>query len=227
MSVITTINTIKVLIVVLAVYFPTVTVSGYFAAWVAKKFGDDTAEERNLLSLNPLEHTSLFGLFVLLLSQIFKTPFIVAFGRHVPVVEHQINPPFVKLKYLIALWARAFANLCLSCLAILIWILFFKYIVWPFNLDQRVPAVLDSMQLMFVVFRRINIISFMIEWLYGLVFFIMSFVFPQINEESVIVYLVIEIYLLLLAWYFVTPYMQNYVIELEYWFGNLVGILIG
>jgi len=216
------INSIKLLIAVFASYFPTVAISGYFTAWVAKKLGDATAEEQGFLTLNPLEHTRLFGLGILLVSVVTRFPFIAAFGRQVPIDEHRMYGNFKKIKYLIALWARPFANLWLSLLAIFVWVIFWKTIGFPYQISQHYPMLVDAMQLLYVIFRQINIISLMLELVFGLVVFIMSFIIPELSEESFFVIFVIQIYLLLLVWEFLAPHISHGVRMVEFLFSYII-----
>lgn len=204
-----TINSIKLLIAMFASYFPTVAISGYFAAWIAKKFGDDTAENQGLLTLNPLEHTRPFGLIVLLMTVMVRLPFIVAFGRHIPINENYITGRFKKIKYLLVLWSKPIAHLFLCCSAIFCWVLFWKLVGIPYQIDKYHPALLSAIQLLYVVFRQINIISLLLELIFGLVVFVMSFIFSHVSEESVFIILIVQIYLLLLSWYFVAPYIEQ------------------
>lgn len=222
-----TINTIKFLIAMFAAYFPTVAISGYFAAWVAKKCGDDTAEQQGLLTLNPIDHTRLFGLVILLMTVIVQLPFIVAFGRYVPINEHYITGRFKKIKYLIALWAKPIANLFLACSAIFCWVLFWKLIGVPYQIAKNYPGLLNAAQLLYVVFRQINIISLLLEFIFGLVIFVMSFIFPDVSEESVFVILIVQIYLLLLSWYFIAPYIQQAVMMITALFSYFLAYFIG
>lgn len=74
-------------IILVLVYLFSVTVAGCFRAWVAKKMGDDTAEEFGFLTLNPLNHVDLFGFSVLILfCDVSRTifPGFLA-GRSVPI----------------------------------------------------------------------------------------------------------------------------------------------
>lgn len=227
MMTLATIKAIKLLIAVFASYFPTVTISGFFAAWVAKKFGDHTAEDQGLLTLNPIEHTRPLGLLVLLMTVTIQLPFIVALGRQISIDEHYIHGRFKKIKYLIALWAKPIANLFLCCCAIFGWVLFWKIIVIPYQLVEKYPSFLDAVRLLYVVFRQINIVSLMLEAIFGLVLFAMSFIFTKVSEDSILVIFIVQIYLLLLAWYFITPYIQYFIMLIEAWFGYFLAYLVG
>lgn len=64
---------------VLPVILVSLTIHEYAHAWMAYKYGDDTAKNLGRLTLNPLAHISLFGTIIL--------PFLVRFGwaRPIPV----------------------------------------------------------------------------------------------------------------------------------------------
>jgi hypothetical protein len=65
-------------------YLILVTLAGSFRAAVSKLFGDDTAEQLGFLSLNPLVHADLVGMFALLLLKI-------GWGKRVPVDPDRIQ----------------------------------------------------------------------------------------------------------------------------------------
>lgn len=60
-----------------AVFLPSLTIHEYAHAWVAHKFGDDTAKNMGRLSLNPIVHIDLIGTLIL--------PLIAHFGWAKPV----------------------------------------------------------------------------------------------------------------------------------------------
>lgn len=226
MTMVTVLEMAKIVIAIFASYFPTVAIAGFFAAWVAKKLGDPTAEQEGLLTVNPLEHIRIFGLAVLLMAILIRIPLIVGFGRYVPVNEQNIEQPFRKLKYLLALFAKPLANLLLACFAILTWIVFWQFIGGPYSINSSYPALSGAMELLYKVFIDLNMMAVILELIFGLVVFIMSFILPQISEEKAFVIWVVEIYLLLLSWYFVAPYMREAVQLIKYCFGMLVMSLI-
>jgi hypothetical protein len=227
MITITTINTIKYLIAAIVVYFPIFTFTGFFAAWVAKKLGDDTAEREGLLTLNPVTHTSLFGIGVLLFTVISYFPDIFGFGRSALINEHNIKAPFRKVKYLIALLARPLANILLMCSSVLIWISFESLIVRPYSLDHAYPALISSVRLLYLMFRQLNMITSLLGLISGLVRFVMSFMFPNIREENLFVILGIELCLFFILLNLIAPYLGGMIIFIEILLGSFVGSLIG
>ncbi len=62
---------------VLPIFLPSLTIHEYAHAWVAYRFGDDTAKSMGRLTLNPLAHISLFGTIIM--------PFLVKFGWAKPI----------------------------------------------------------------------------------------------------------------------------------------------
>jgi len=222
-----TIHTLKLFIAVLAAYFPTVAFTGYFEAWLAKKFGDDTPEEAGLLTLNPLAQTRPMGLIMLLLAVLAHFPLISTFGQYIQVDQSKIRAPYAKLKYLMVLWARAFASIMLCCASIFMWILFWRLAEVPYEFSKNYPALMSSIQMLYLVFRELNIISAVLEFVLGIVRFIMSFLFPNLGEESLFFVMIVEIYLLIACWYFITPYLHMAVIFVEKIFGYLIAGLIG
>lgn len=83
-------------------YLVVVTIAGAFRAWVAKKMGDDTAEDLGLLSLNPVAHVDLIGLAFLFI-------FMFGWGRYVPINPLNITSPWRFLKLKIAYFSDTFA----------------------------------------------------------------------------------------------------------------------
>ncbi|MHC4640876.1 MAG: site-2 protease family protein [Planctomycetota bacterium] len=62
---------------VLPIFLVSLTIHEYAHAWVAYRYGDDTAKSMGRLTLNPLAHISLFGTIIL--------PFFVKFGWAKPI----------------------------------------------------------------------------------------------------------------------------------------------
>ena len=62
---------------VLSIFLVSLTIHEYAHAWVAYKYGDDTAKRMGRLTLNPLAHISLFGTIIM--------PLLVRFGWAKPI----------------------------------------------------------------------------------------------------------------------------------------------
>ena len=70
---------------ILAAVLPSLTIHEFAHAWIAYKFGDDTAKNMGRLTLNPVAHIDLFGTIIL--------PLFVPFGwaKPVPVNFNVLN----------------------------------------------------------------------------------------------------------------------------------------
>jgi len=62
---------------VLPIFLVSLTIHEYAHAWMACRYGDDTAKRMGRLTLNPLAHISLFGTIIL--------PLLVSFGWAKPI----------------------------------------------------------------------------------------------------------------------------------------------
>ena len=61
------IDGVRIIIIALLAYIPTVTLSGWFTAWTAKKCDDDLPERFGFLTFDPFAHVSIFGFALLLI----------------------------------------------------------------------------------------------------------------------------------------------------------------
>lgn len=109
---------LRIIIIATLAYIPTVTISGWFEAWIAKKSGDDIPEQFGFLTLDPMMHFNLIGFGVLLVGQIFGDylPFfkgLPGWGRYIP-----LNPTETSRgKIILQFTARAIAHFTLMLIA--------------------------------------------------------------------------------------------------------------
>ena len=89
------------------------TLHEYFHAWMAYRFGDDTAARMGRLTLNPLAHLDLFGTIVMVLSG-----FRFGWAKPVPVNPMNLQNPRVADFWISA--AGPLSNLALAAVAGLI-----------------------------------------------------------------------------------------------------------
>jgi len=92
-------------------YCIAVTFAGSFRAWVAYKFGDDTAESFGLLTLNPLAHIDFFGVMLLIFLGF-------GWGRHVPINPFKIYGPFRTIKIIFAYLSDSLAYLFMALVSL-------------------------------------------------------------------------------------------------------------
>lgn len=90
----------------------------YAHGWMAKRFGDNTAERLGRLTMNPTAHADVLGTYVLpIMAILFSTPFF-GWAKPVPVDGRNLKHP-VKDMFWIAL-AGPMSNLLLAVIATLI-----------------------------------------------------------------------------------------------------------
>jgi hypothetical protein len=119
---------LQVVIISLLSYVPTVTIVGWFEAWIAKKCDDDVPEQFGFLTLNPFAHFNILGFAVLLIGQLFGdyiTIFqgIPGWGRYIPLNPSEYSRWRASLEF----HARGLAHLVLTIMAMIGIILFMKF----------------------------------------------------------------------------------------------------
>jgi hypothetical protein len=111
---------LQIIIISLLSYVPTVTIAGWFEAWVAKKCDDDVAEQFGFLTINPLAHFNVLGFGALLIGRLLGDylPFfqgIPGWGRYIP-----LNPSeYSRWRASIEFHARGFAHFVLAIAAMI------------------------------------------------------------------------------------------------------------
>ncbi|MDR3550253.1 MAG: hypothetical protein P4L31_02485 [Candidatus Babeliales bacterium] len=133
------------LITFLLVYVVTVTLVGFFVAWVCQKMGDDTAAEQGLLSLNPAVHIDPVGLLGLM--SIFFMGF--GWGNHLPINPGNVHSSrhFNRwIKLFIAYMSDAFANCILSIIGMAALIIIFGQRVIMFAAQMMLGGQLSHMR---------------------------------------------------------------------------------
>lgn len=128
------------------------TVHEFAHAYVAYKFGDDTAKRQGRLTLNPIAHLDPFGTILI---------FIAGFGwaRPVPVNRFHFKRP--RLAGILVSVAGPLSNLLVAALALLIYIIFIRVGVFA-----AIPeAVGEGFETFFNLFVRLNIVLFIFNLL--------------------------------------------------------------
>ncbi|KEK25546.1 site-2 protease family protein [Bacillus gaemokensis] len=114
-------------------------------AYVAYKFGDDTAKRQGRLTLSPISHLDPIGMIAIL---------IIGFGwaRPVPVNPYNFKKP--RLAGVLVSIAGPISNLILSAIGLIIW-----YSLLKFGVLGAVPfAVADTLGQFFEIFIVLNIV---------------------------------------------------------------------
>lgn len=95
-------------IAALLAYGITMIFSGFIQAWIAKKLGDDTAEEAGFLSFNPLVYVDAVGfIFFMLIG--------FGWGRTVPINPYNFTGRFKYLELIVTYAIRPFATAIIAC----------------------------------------------------------------------------------------------------------------
>ena len=163
---------IRLLIVALLAYIPTVTISGWFTAWVAKRCDDELPERLGFLTLDPFAHISIFGFAILLIGELFGN--YLTFFKHIPGFGRFIildpQPTNSKIKVIAEFFARSLAHfVMLTCSFLVLFAIFKNYWLVPSNLlpAEAGSLLLSCKDVLFYFFRQ-NIALCGIYFLFGL-----------------------------------------------------------
>ncbi|MFS0821291.1 site-2 protease family protein [Bacillus sp. 1P02SD] len=128
------------------------TVHEFSHAYVAYKFGDDTAKRQGRLTLNPIAHLDPFGTILI---------FLAGFGwaRPVPVNRFYFKKP--RLAGILVSVAGPLSNLVVAALGLLIYIILIRVGVFA-----AIPETVgDGFERFFNLFVRLNIMLFLFNLL--------------------------------------------------------------
>lgn len=143
------ISLIPYVVITLLVAF---TVHEFAHAYVAYKFGDDTAKRQGRLTLNPMAHLDPFGTILI---------FLAGFGwaRPVPVNRFHFKRP--RLAGILVSVAGPLSNLLVAALALLVYIVFIRVGVFA-----AIPVAFgEGFETFFNLFVRLNIVLFIFNLL--------------------------------------------------------------
>ena len=129
---------VRLLIIALIAYIPTVTISGWFTAWVAKRCDDDLPERFGFLTFDPFSHFSIVGFAILLIGELFGQ--YITFFRGIPGFGRFIildpQPTNGKLKIIAEFFARSFAHFVMLTISLIV-IFSFPNAITPLLLSSR------------------------------------------------------------------------------------------
>lgn len=94
-------------VTLLFAYCMSISIAGAFQAWIAKKMGDDTAEQLGFLTLNPLAHVNTLGLVFLFYAG-------WGWGTQIPINPLAFVGPWRRVRFFIATYADVFIYIALS-----------------------------------------------------------------------------------------------------------------
>lgn len=178
---------LRIIIIAVLSYIPTVAVSGWFEAWVAKKCGDDIPEQFGFLTLDPMMHFNIIGFAVLLIGRLFGDflPFfkdLPGWGRYIP-----LNPvSSSKSKIILQFVARSIAHFFLLLTAFFVLVLFmkFSYLQTAGQNLQPSSSLLQAFLSVLLFFYRQNFTLCVIYFVIGLFRAALFVYFPQFHMFS-------------------------------------------
>jgi len=179
------INGLQTLIIAFISYVVTITFAGWFEALIAKKAGDDTAEQAGFLTLDPLEHFNVFGFAAVLWGEFFvdilPIHIIPGWGRHIPLVPDMIRSKYNKLFVFIEYIGRSCGHFILLMTSGTMLISLFQYIQM-FGLQGRLPSYVFVFQQVLTFIFKQNLILFIIHFILGLFKTLVYFYIPRYQE---------------------------------------------
>ncbi|MBP7854348.1 hypothetical protein KAZ82_00245 [Candidatus Babeliales bacterium] len=174
---------LRIIIVVLLSYLPTVAIAGWFEAWVAHKSGDDVPEQLGFLTFDPIVHFNVIGFAALIVGQLFG-PYIPSFlrdlpgwGRFIPLVPSGINP----IRTLFQCTARALAHLIMMLFSFFILVALIKTSLLN---AQTNSAVIQSIASVLLFFQKQNYMLCIIYTIIGLFRTVLFNYFPEMHQFS-------------------------------------------
>jgi hypothetical protein len=181
------INGLRLIIIALLSYIPTIAISGWFEAWVAKKSGDDIPEQFGFLTLDPIMHFNIIGFGVLLLGQLFGDylPFfkgLPGWGRYIPLQPSDLNKPKIILQFT----ARAIAHFLLFLTAFFMLVVIMKSSSLPAanSASQTGSSIMQAVSSVLLFFFMQNKILCVIYFVIGLFRALLFMYFPQFHMFS-------------------------------------------
>jgi Zn-dependent protease len=148
-------------------YLFTITLVGWFRAWVSKTLGDSTAELQGYLSLNPLVHIDPVGLITLLF-------FSVGWGQQIPINPYNLHAPRRTLKLIGAFFSGVCMHFALAIMCIVLLLVLYDSSIIPLahyiikyrvmnhlivaGAYPQVPSLLISVAFMLIALVYLNLI---------------------------------------------------------------------
>lgn len=129
---VSTAESIITLVTFLIAYGVSVTIAGFFTAWICLKMGDDTPEQEGFLTLNPLAHIDFLG-------TIFLVLYKFGWGKFIAINPYNITGRFRLLKVFFAFSSKAIGHFLLAMASIITLLGIFGQRVLMGPLPQEFP----------------------------------------------------------------------------------------
>lgn len=210
------IRNLQIIIIAFLSYIITVTFTGWFESYIAKKMGDDTPEQLGFLSFNPLDHFNVFGFAAVLWNLFYANllPFgiIPAWGRYIPLLPDTMYGKNLKLRAFVEFMGRALGNLILLMVVTLL-----GASMGLFNMHTAHPAltihpssfVESILGLLFFMYQQ-NLMLFVFHCVLGVFKYIFHFYLPRFQELS-FQKIIIGCLVLSLALFIIQPLLVTFV----------------
>lgn len=127
-------------------------------AWVAHKFGDDTAKRQGRLSLNPAVHYDMFGTVILPAILLVMGGGVFGYAKPVPVDTRQFKN--VKWGIFFVSSAGPAANILLAIISSLLMVISSIYLPQDFYLYSPITQMLQSSVMINLILAVFNLIPF-------------------------------------------------------------------
>ncbi|HLB94464.1 MAG TPA: hypothetical protein VJJ81_04415 [Candidatus Babeliales bacterium] len=212
-----TIGSLKFLIAMIAAYFPTVTISGYFEALTARKMGDHSEYVAAFISWNPMMHANFLGLASIILAVFADLKFfiILGFGQTIPVNLQAIDGQHRWLKLCAVLFIRPVVNLLMLMLAVVILVFLGGNVLPGGAIFTSLSSLTVALQSICTAVIFLNMLAFILYTVYGLFKLVLVYAWPDgmvHSGFSIFMFYAIPVLMFLLL----APYLRNLLIFLIY-----------
>ncbi len=178
---------LRIIIIALLSYLPTIAISGWFEAWVAKKSGDELPEQLGFLTIDPMIHFNIAGFAALLIGQLFGdylTFFkgLPGWGRYIPLNPSGLSKP----KMLMQFSARAIAHflMLLTAFFIIIALMHTSFLTTSQTAIQATTPIMRSISSVLLFFYQQNLMLCVIYCVIGLFRALLFNYFPEFHMFS-------------------------------------------
>jgi hypothetical protein len=194
---------LQTLAIIVLVYFPTASITGYFQAWLAARLGDTTARSFGFQTLDPAVHTSAIGLFFYAFSLLIPGwGFLGGWGNRVPVSPGAADKSFGDLKKIVLFFIGSLAHGLLLLVSIFVVV----------TVSVFLPKLCLAYPIFLIIFHQYIVLNFLLTILY-LFIGAAEFMFIEVFRDSEIVKkhgLLLFFVSILVTWIFVFPFLGKH-----------------
>lgn len=182
-----TIYLLRSVIIAFMSYVPTVTISGWFEAFIAKKMGDTIPEKSGFLTFDPFVHFNPWGFCLMFVR--FPGFGFAGFGNVVPLTPEVLTKQYRNVRAAGEFFARPIIHFCMMFTAFLIMIISYQAVFDGiennlFLMQHSVSTVHLVVILLLLFFFQQNFFLFIISFFVGLYRLILFIFFPEFQISS-------------------------------------------